>query len=302
MGSSLSYGDAFGRRFGAERAAAFVTTTLRKTDVAVTYLDQPEPTFQMSEPQPYQDAYLVSMGFFDFPNYQLWEDGRPVRSAPITAPQVTMYDLRAAPAIFVNNPMVGLHFHIPRSAFNALADAEGKRRIGDLDYPAGSGVDDRVIHHLGMAMMPAFLKPEQASQLFVDSVTLAITAHVAQTYGGMREDTARRGGLAPWQERLAKEIFDAYLDGDISQIEVARRCGLSPSHFARAFRVSTGHAPHRWLLQRRIDKAKALLREGHLPLAEIAIASGFADQSHFTRVFTRIAGVAPGAWRRAARD
>src|SRR5215469_6997138 len=113
MGISGSYGDAFGQRFGAEAAPSFVTRTLGKTEIAVTYLDQPNPTFEMSEPQPVSDAYLVSMGFLNFPGYQVFEDGRPVRSAPVIAPQVTLYDLRAAPAIIVNQRMVGVHFHLP---------------------------------------------------------------------------------------------------------------------------------------------------------------------------------------------
>jgi AraC family transcriptional regulator len=61
-------------------------------------------------------------------------------------------------------------------------------------------------------------------------------------------------------------------------------------------------APHQWLQQRRIDKAKQLLRADTMALAEVAAACGFADQSHFTRVFTRTLGIGPGHWRRAHRD
>ena len=89
------------------------------------------------------------------------------------------------------------------------------------------------------------------------------------------------------------------LDGDISVMVLARACGLSTKHFSRAFRQSTGLPPHQWLLQRRIDKAKQLLRDSRSPLAEVAADCGFADQSHFTRVFTRAVGISPGQWRRA---
>ena len=83
--------------------------------------------------------------------------------------------------------------------------------------------------------------------------------------------------------------------------DLERSRGLSPSHFARAFRGSTGMPPHRWLLNRRIEKAKDALHNTQASLAAVATACGFADQSHFTRVFTRFVGISPGAWRRALR-
>ncbi len=301
MASSGSYGEAFGRRFGAATAPVFVTTTLRKSDVAVTYLRQDEPTFELSDSQPIEDAYMASFVIRDNPRYALWENGRPVPTRPVLAGQTTFYDFKAEPIIHVNSPMDALHFYFPRAAFDAIADNSGVSRVGELDYPRGYGVDDAVLRGLGMALMPAFEFPDQASRLFVDHVTLAAAAHVARAYGGMRIELLKRGGLAPWQEKRALEILDAHLGGDIPQSWLARECGLSVSHFARAFRVSTGMAPHRWLLHRRIEKAKTVLRETDSSLAEIAAICGFADQSHFTRVFTRSVGVSPGAWRRNIR-
>ena len=109
---------------------------------------------------------------------------------------------------------------------------------------------------------------------------------------------ARRGVLAAWQERRVRELMSANLQGNVSTRDLARECSLSVGHFARAFRCSTGLSPHQWLLQRRIDKANALLRDARLSLAEIALACGFADQSHFTKAYTRLRGISPGAWRR----
>ncbi|MBN8927072.1 MAG: helix-turn-helix transcriptional regulator [Rhodospirillales bacterium] len=83
----------------------------------------------------------------------------------------------------------------------------------------------------------------------------------------------------------------------LSVAAAATRCRLSRSHFIRAFRVTFGRTPHQWLLACRVQRAKALLL-GPLPIADIALELGFADQSHFTRVFTRHAGVPPGLWRR----
>jgi AraC-like DNA-binding protein len=108
-----------------------------------------------------------------------------------------------------------------------------------------------------------------------------------------------RGGLAPWQARRAKELMNANLNGKLPLSQLAEQCGLSVRHFARAFRQSTGVPPHRWLLSRRIERAKELLHDPALALAEVALACGFADQSHFTRMFTTVVGLSPGLWRRA---
>jgi AraC family transcriptional regulator len=107
-----------------------------------------------------------------------------------------------------------------------------------------------------------------------------------------------RGGLAPWQERRAKELMSTHLNREISLAFVAGECKLSVSHFARSFKQCTGKPPHRWLLENRVEKAKELLIDAELPLAEIALECGFSDQSHFTRVFSRIAGTSPGTWQR----
>jgi len=123
---------------------------------------------------------------------------------------------------------------------------------------------------------------------------------MANVYGGMSPNTGLpRGGLAPWQERRVKELMSESLNEDIPLRRLANECGLSVRHFARAFRQSTGYSPHRWLLKHRVYHARELLSNRALSLPDVAFSCGFADQSHFTRVFTAMIGVSPGAWRRA---
>ena len=86
--------------------------------------------------------------------------------------------------------------------------------------------------------------------------------------------------------------------GDVDLEQVAAVCDLSLSHFARAFRQTYGKPPYRWLIERRIDKAKDLLMNTRLPLSDIAVRCGFTDQSGFNRSFKRMYGITPGIWRR----
>jgi AraC-like DNA-binding protein len=105
--------------------------------------------------------------------------------------------------------------------------------------------------------------------------------------------------LASWQERRAKELLRADLSGDICLQELASACRLSSSHFSQAFKQTVGCPPHQWLLHQRVEQAKNLILNTKLPLCEIALATGFADQSHFTRVFSQRVKASPAAWRRA---
>src|ERR1700730_11452504 len=101
---------------------------------------------------------------------------------------------------------------------------------------------------------------------------------------------------------LSEKSMEANLDKKIDIAQLANECGgLSTSRFARAFRQSTGCPPHRWLLQRRIERAQDLLLTSDKNLTEIARVCGFRDQSHLTRAFGQTVGTSPGLWRRARR-
>jgi AraC-like DNA-binding protein len=106
------------------------------------------------------------------------------------------------------------------------------------------------------------------------------------------------GGLPVWRLRRAKRYLEDNLADEISVTKAARLSGLSQSHFARAFKASTGTPPYRWVLQARIRRAQVLLAEGGYSLASISVEVGFSDQSHFTRTFKRLTGKTPGRWLR----
>ncbi len=112
-------------------------------------------------------------------------------------------------------------------------------------------------------------------------------------------ETRGTGALAPWQAQRAKAMLAARMADAVSIVDVARECRLSRSHFCKAFKQTTGQSPYAWLTQYRISTAQSLLRSTQQPLADIALACGFGDQSHLTRMFSRVVGTPPGSWRRS---
>jgi AraC family transcriptional regulator len=111
-----------------------------------------------------------------------------------------------------------------------------------------------------------------------------------------------RGGLAPFQARRLAEYIDTHLAERIVLRQLARMAGLSTGHFSRAFKQTFGIPTHTYLIRRRIEIAQSLMLSTELPLSEIALTCGLSDQSHFTRMFRRIVGETPYAWRRVRRD
>ena len=106
------------------------------------------------------------------------------------------------------------------------------------------------------------------------------------------------GGLAPWQTLRVKALIEARLGERLTTTDFAAAVCLSEGHFARAFRRSFGEPPHLYLLRRRIDRAKQLMRNTQQTLSEIALSCGLSDQAHLSRIFRRFEGETPNGWRR----
>jgi AraC family transcriptional regulator len=218
----------------------------------------------------------------------------------LRAGESCLHDLKRVPTALFDKPYHSLVFYLPRAALDAIADDANAPRIRDLSYEPGAGVKDLTISGLGSLLLPAVRYPDQANRLFVDHVLLAVGVHVTQTYGDMRpKSRPAQGGLAPWQERRAREILRANIKHGVTLKEVAQECGLSVGYFSHAFRRTLGVTPHRWLIEQRVVLSKEKLRDDELSLSDVAAQCGFSDQSHLTRAFRQTVGVSPGVWRRA---
>ena len=299
MKEQRAYQNRLAEAFRMPDAPTLITRALHKSTMAVTELRCDQPNFGKTTSIPREDAYLVALQLRACHDHDLYFDSRMTRPTNFFAGVTTIFDLRRDPVADLRDPFHSLMFYLPRKTLDNMAYEAGVPRVGDLRHQPGVSIDDSVVRHLLSSLLPAAASPEKAHPLFLDHIALALSAHVAHVYGGMSPDRGLpRGGLAPWQERRVKELMAATMNEEISLSRLAMECGLSVRHFARAFRQSTGVPPHRWLLKHRVDLARTLLSNRALSLADVALSCGFADQSHFTRVFTAMVGVSPGAWRR----
>jgi AraC-like DNA-binding protein len=195
----------------------------------------------------------------------------------------------------------GLHFmrHLMLQLDGAtLAHmAEDEIDVVDVFTPRLMFFDSGVMHLVQM-FAEECASGEPKSLLYGDTLSIALLLALSRL-STSKAPPIKRGQLAPWQIRRVTEYFTAHLADDIQLQSVSDLVKLSRSYFSRAFKMSTGLAPHQWLLEARITKAKQLLLGSNLALAQIAVDIGFADQAHFTRTFGRVAGQSPRAWQRA---
>ena len=280
--------------------SSLITRSVRGVEVAATETRDDNPVPGLCGAIIPEDAYIVSLKLRDYPDCEYWEHGKCVTKPNIRAGATYLYDMKNDPRFVIDKPFHSLHFYVPALALNGIAEQFGVRRVGQLDCQFGTGFRDGVVHHIGASLLQGLRRASEANQLFVDHMMLALTAHVAQAYGGLRNAEPLGGGLAPWQVRRACEKLESDLSGKLPLQDIAAELGLSVSHFSRAFRKSVGLPPHQWLLRRRVSASKQLMTVRGISLAEIAISAGFANQSHFTRVFSALVGVSPAVWRRVA--
>jgi AraC family transcriptional regulator len=117
-----------------------------------------------------------------------------------------------------------------------------------------------------------------------------------------RPARGRDSALSPGRLRAVVDYVEGHLDAGPTLGELAAAARLSPYHFARQFKVATGLPPHQYVIVRRVERAKQILRSRiDRSLADVATHVGFSDQSQFCRHFKRVVGVTPREFRISAR-
>jgi AraC-like DNA-binding protein len=251
--------------------------------------------FGLSDPIPSEKAFIVSVQLKELPFHELRLQGATVQTGYHPKGGVSALDLEDDPVSFSMLVSLPAFYLSPNDARGARGRTS---RQEDRYVVLAHAAVDETVSHLSLALVAAFENPITAGKLFVDHVAVALSTHFAYAYGGMRaaaRDT--RPSLAPWQERRCEELMSDNLAKDLSLGDLAKECRLSVGRFVRAFKQSTGEAPYRWLLKRRVETAKEMLLFSELATQESAIACGFADPRRLTRAFTAVVGTAPEVWQ-----
>ncbi|AFY78087.1 DNA-binding domain-containing protein, AraC-type [Pleurocapsa sp. PCC 7327] len=153
---------------------------------------------------------------------------------------------------------------------------------------------DPLVHRIGLALKAELESNNLGGRLYADSLSTTLFIHLLRHYAAQKPIlSAQEGGLPIYRLRQVIEYIDAYLDRDLTLAELAAVAHMSPNYFTQLFKQSTGFTPHQYVIRHRVERAKQLLIEGELAIADIALQVGFAHQSHFNRHFKRWMGVTP---------
>jgi AraC family transcriptional regulator len=294
---SLDAAQSFASLFPAQSIKAVSTTSLSGEQILVARASGSAGTGISASFAP-EKAYLVILQLQDCVGSELRKAGQLCSTIPFMAGSLMITHLEEDPTILLRDTFDFVALKIPETALGELADRSGAPRVGGLRSEARA--HDAVLHHLARVMVSAVDMALEKNSPFFEHISHAVCLRLALNYGvPYAHSKGAFSGLGHEKMQLAKELLAADLTKQPDLGPIARRCGMPVGRFVRLFRQGTGLPPHRWLRAFRVRRAKDLMANGSLSLAQVAYECGFADQSHFTRVFSAAVNMTPAAWRRA---
>jgi AraC family transcriptional regulator len=154
------------------------------------------------------------------------------------------------------------------------------------------GIRDPHLEHIGWLLSAERAAGYPCGRIFVDSLAVAIAGRLLQRSGRTTgAPHLSRGQLPKWRLRAVCDYIEANLDRDLSLEELANIAGLSVSHFKPLFRQAMGLPVHRYVVERRVERARQLLLRGERSLSDIAVEAGFCHQTHMARCLRRVLGI-----------
>ncbi|HTA42895.1 MAG TPA: AraC family transcriptional regulator [Bryobacteraceae bacterium] len=195
-----------------------------------------------------------------------------------------------------------LQVYLRRSIYEgAVSEIYGCDASGAALVPRFA-IHDPLLEQLAIAITEALHDGTAEDGLYVDAVAHMMAAHLARAHS-TRSRPVRILPAKPisgWKMRRLIDFIEDNLDSDLSLHAMAAEVEMSPLYLARAFKAAVGQSPHQYVLSRRIERARELLRNTSMPVVDVAMAVGFSSQSHLSHWFLRQVGVSPAAYRRQA--
>ena len=197
-----------------------------------------------------------------------------------------------------------LHLYVTTVAFARLMDDYNLPAVPGHSIRQSCGVQDEVIHQIGLAVLSEMMRPTAAGRMLVETSSLLLAARLAHAHA--ETELIRLPILTPHRldvVRLQRVLayIEEHLAEDITVADLANVSCLSIFHFTRAFAAAMGVPPHRYVSRRRLESAKAMIVTGRTSLSEIAHDCRFSSQSSFTRAFRRAMSMTPAEYRRTLR-
>jgi AraC family transcriptional regulator len=222
-------------------------------------------------------------------------DGRPVWSGPLEPNTAHVVQAgQSVRALWQDSGRV-LHLYLPHEQLVQVANEYGKPDVELVDR--GLQVDPR-LQTIVSLLLDRISESDTLGRLEMDTLGILTCAHLLRAWSRTRTASELRGRLGSLQTRRAIAFLNDHLHCDIGLKDVAEYVGLSPYHFTRAFKRTVGVSPHRYLLLRRLEKAKTLLEKSSLGVAQIAARVGYADSNQLARVFRKELQTSPTSYRR----
>jgi AraC family transcriptional regulator len=157
-------------------------------------------------------------------------------------------------------------------------------------------VDDDLIRHTILEILSECSISSKVSPVLLDSAGRHVAAHLLARYS-RASPQQRASGMVQWKLKRVLDYIEEHIDRDLGLEELSEGLDMTAHYFCRSFRKSVGMPPHRYLISRRIERAKELLASSEKDVTEIALEVGFSSHSHFTTAFRRLVGYAPRTYR-----
>lgn len=252
----------------------------------------------MPEFEPMQYVINVHLGQ-PVPWQQQWQSGKSIAGNQMYG-DVSIYPTAQTFREAWSAESEFLEIYLAPALFSQAADECNE--AGHWEILPQASVRDPLIQQLGLSLKAelesTLEEPSGISQvrdrLFVESAASLLVAHLIKQYSSRTPTALNCSGRLPrYKLQATIDYIQAHLGEDISLETLAQEAGMSMHHFSRLFKRSLGYSPYQYVLKCRIDRAKLLLSQRQLSIADVAFAVGFTSQSHFTQHFKQLIGITP---------
>lgn len=252
------------------------------------------PPHQLAENYSKQHRIIICAGIFSPPLVEEMIEHR------FQTKQFSEGDVTVVPADVLNSASWDTEYEFITLSFDPSTFTRHTfdlTAVTNVEFIPNFSKPDPLIHNIGVALKSELEFSGLGSRLYVESLTAALMAHLLRHYSTQKSiSKINSQGLPKQKLQQVIDYIHQYLEQDLALAELAAIANLSPNYFSNLFKQSTGLAPHQYVIQCKIERAKQLLLRDELSIADVAHNLGFSHQSHLSRHFKRLVGVTPKAF------